>query len=138
MDKPLEMTMAFLVFTLAFSFVYLMASLIYASHVNSILHQVHVGYAEATASFIALTNGNSSSNWQSWTPQDPRCINATSPWSLNVKTVVRATCFRLNGTLEVLWSKESSPPLPKPFGRAYRFIALDDGSAVKLEVLTYG
>lgn len=133
MDKPVEMIMAFVIFLLAFSLTYTISNVFYITELNSHLSRFYSNYAESLASTIVLMNGNSSSLWKNWTPKD--CIEIKFPWEIKFKAIIRATCFKLNeGNVEIIWIKENEPLLLKAIGKAHRFIILDDGTALKLEV----
>ncbi|MDH5807266.1 MAG: hypothetical protein QE159_06075 [Candidatus Verstraetearchaeota archaeon] len=133
MEKPIEMIMAFSIFLLAFSITYTISNGLYIAGINSHLSKFYSYYAESLASTIVLINGNSSSLWKNWIPQN--YIKITSSWDFKFKIIIRTTCFKLNeDKIEIIWIKENELFSSKVIGKAYRFIILDDGTALKLEV----
>ncbi|MEM1856031.1 MAG: hypothetical protein QXG70_03585, partial [Candidatus Methanomethylicaceae archaeon] len=58
-----------------------------------------------------------------------------SSWDFKFKIIIRTTCFKLNeDKIEIIWIKENELFSSKVIGKAYRFIILDDRTALKLEV----
>ncbi|MEM3674070.1 MAG: hypothetical protein QXG08_01205 [Candidatus Methanomethyliaceae archaeon] len=144
MDKPIEAVMAFTAFLLAFSFVYALGSALYAAGINSHLSPYLQGIAETAASSIVLVNGNSSSAWSSWQPPPPNSSYLTiaqPAWAgqAKISVYVKATCYPSPDGAPI-WTRSNFPPsgAPAGAGRAYRFVLLDDGTAVKLEVRAVG
>ncbi|MCS7097828.1 MAG: hypothetical protein NZ922_02490 [Candidatus Methanomethyliaceae archaeon] len=140
MDKPIEMVMAFTIFLLAFFFVYTIGLGLYTAGINAKISSILTSMAEATASTIILQNGASSSLWQLWNPEIIPTINIIHPSYLIIKPKIslKATCFGDEG--EILWIKgsEAKTEVKTPIGSAFRFLILDNGNAVKLEVYIIG
>lgn len=132
MDKSIEMVMAFMIFLLAFSFVSTIGLGLYTAEINVKISSILMSMAEATASAIILKNGVNSSLWELWNPEAISTINIIYPSYLMItsKITVKVTCFGDEG--EILWIKGNE--VKTPIVSIFRFLILDNGNAVKLEV----
>jgi len=134
MDQAVEAVLVMSAFTIALSIVYFGGAGLYASSINAQLMPASDSAASIVASTIAIQNGNSSQAWSSWVPS-----SVPSAYGLPQGTAVyiNATCFTVgdNGQLMVVWSKATPTSVTGAAGRADRFIVLDDGTALRLEVL---
>ncbi|MBC7106378.1 MAG: hypothetical protein H5T97_10585 [Firmicutes bacterium] len=134
MDQAVEAALVTCAFITAVCLAYSVTAALYASAVSAQLAPGLDSAASIVASTIAAQNGNSSSAWSSWTPpQDPTAYGLPQGTAL----YVNATCFAVDansGQVTVLWSKATPTPIAGAAGTANRFIIMDDGTAVRLDV----
>ncbi|RZN55884.1 MAG: hypothetical protein DSO09_02870 [Candidatus Methanomethylicota archaeon] len=128
MDQALEMAIVMSIFIIAFSIVIFTTSVLCSYYINTQFHSIKDSIASIIASIILIQNGISYNSWESWTP----LIN----YSLSGNTYhINVTCFSIkNGELLLLWNKTNGIEINDDMGSSYRFIILDNGNAIKLEV----
>jgi hypothetical protein len=128
MDQALEMAIVMSIFIIAFSIVIFTTSVLCSYYINTQFHSIKDSIASIIASIILIQNGISYNSWESWTP----LIN----YSLSDNTYhINVTCFSIkNGELLLLWNKTNGIEINDDMGSSYRFIILDNGNAIKLEV----
>jgi hypothetical protein len=128
MDQALEMAIVMSIFIIAFSIVIFTTSVLCSYYINTQFHSIKDSIASIIASIILIQNGISYNSWESWTP----LIN----YSLSDNTYhINVTCFSIkNGELLLLWNKTNGIEINDDMGNSYRFIILDNGNAIKLEV----
>jgi hypothetical protein len=132
MDQAVEAVLVMSAFTVALTVVYFGSASLYASSISAQLAPALDSAASVVASTIAIQNGNSSQAWSSWVPSaDPSAYGLLQ----GTGVYINATRFTVNnGQVTVLWSKATPTSVTGAAGRADRFIVLDDGTAVRLEV----
>jgi hypothetical protein len=128
MDQALEMAIVMSIFIIAFSIVIFTTSVLCSYYINTQFHSIKDSIASIIASIILIQNGISYNSWESWTP----LVN----YSLSDNTYhINVTCFSIkNGELLLLWNKTNGIEINDDMGSSYRFIILDNGNAIKLEV----
>jgi len=133
MDQAVEAVLVMSAFTIALSIVYFGGAAIYASSINAQLAPASDSAASIVASTIVIQNGNSSQAWSAWTPSsDPSAYGLLQGTAI----YINATCFTVSDKqVTVMWSRATPTSVTGSAGRADRFVVLDDGSAVRLEVL---
>jgi hypothetical protein len=129
MDQALEAAIAMSIFIIVFSLVIFTTSILCSSYINNQLYSIKNSLASIIASIILIQNGVSSNSWESYS------LLIDHDFLDNISYYVNITCFSIkNGELLKLWSKSNGFIINDSVGEAYRFIILDNGNTIRLEV----
>ncbi len=129
MDQALEMAIVMSIFIIAFSIVIFTTSILCSYYIDNQFSSIKDSIASIIASIILIQNGISYDSWNSWNSLINYEFLENTSFHINI------TCFSIkNEELLVLWNKTSGIEINNEMGRAYRFIILDNGNAIKLEV----